>query len=213
MSGVFETILMNGIARGHLPARTQKAREWYRDAAKNFGASIRSGGARAGKIIDYGRVKPDSLINGYPQYKAQMVMPGSMYLYNYDPKHKDTLPYYDRFPLVFPFHVEADRFWAINLHYIDLRSRAQLMDALYGLANNNKYDATTKLNLSYQILKQASKFKYFKPCVKCYLTAHVKSHFMYIEPEVWDIAIFMPLERFEKATKTQVFAESRKKIK
>ena len=27
---------------------------------------------------------------------------GKMYFFIYDPKHKDTLPMYDRFPLVFP---------------------------------------------------------------------------------------------------------------
>ena len=28
-------------------------------------------------------------------------LPGRMFMYFYDPKHKKTLPYYDRFPLIF----------------------------------------------------------------------------------------------------------------
>lgn len=129
----------------------------------------------------------------------------------YDPKWKDELPFYDRFPLVFPFRVESDRFWGINLHYLPLRPRAILMDALYDLKNNDRYDTSTKLKMSYQTLNNASKFKYFKPCVKCYLFSHMKSQFMYINPTEWDVALWLPTEKFTKATKTQVWAATKDK--
>ena len=86
------------------------------------------------------------------------------------------------------------------------------MDALYGTRTNSRYDDTTKLRISYNILKSAAKFRYFEPCVKQYLYTQMKSQFFYIEPEEWDVALFLPLERFQKASKTQVFADSRKKI-
>jgi hypothetical protein len=133
-------------------------------------------------------------------------------MYLYDPKTKDDLPYYDRFPLIFPFRVESDRFWGINLHYLPLPFRAKLMDALYDIANNKRYDETTKLRLSYQVLNSASKFKYFRPCVKQYLFNRMQSKFVYVYPSEWDIALFLPLERFEKASKVQVWAQSKKQI-
>jgi len=32
------------------------------------------------------------------------VEPGGMYMFLYDPKTKAKLPYFDRFPLIFPFN-------------------------------------------------------------------------------------------------------------
>jgi len=87
------------------------------------------------------------------------------------------------------------------------------MDALYTTANNKRYDESTKLKLSYDILQGASKYKDFQPCIKRYLTSQLRSEFMYIYPSEWDIALFLPLERFQGATKTQVWADSRKKMR
>jgi hypothetical protein len=136
-----------------------------------------------------------------------------MYLFNYDAKHKDTLPYFDRFPLVFPFKKVKGGFYGINLHYLPLQYRARLMDALYDVTNNNRYDETTRLRISYDILNQASRFRYFKPCVKHYLTSQLRSRFLYIYPSEWDIALFLPLERFQGASKATVFKDSRQALR
>lgn len=138
---------------------------------------------------------------------------GQMYLFAYDPKHKKTLPYYDRFPLIFPFDYADGGFYGINLHYLSPQHRAQLMDALYGLLNNLDRDETTQLRLSYQILKSSSKFKYFAPCVKHYLNSHVQSPFYYINPDEWDAALFLPLQRFEKASSSKVYVDSINKVR
>jgi hypothetical protein len=135
---------------------------------------------------------------------------GSMLCFYYDPKLKATLPFYDRFPLIFPFAEESDRFYGINMHYLPPVLRAKLMDALYTVAETNSKNKIVKLKLSYAILKGMGKL--YKPCVKCYLKSHVRSRFMYIAPKEWDMALFLPLERFEKATKEEVWADSRRKI-
>jgi hypothetical protein len=36
---------------------------------------------------------------------------------------------------------------------------------------------------------------------------------MYVYPSEWDIALFLPTERFEKATTSQVWADSKKKVR
>ena len=87
------------------------------------------------------------------------------------------------------------------------------MDALYDTANNTKYDESTKLRISYQILDKAAKYGPFKPCVKRYLTSQVTSKFLYVYPSEWDIALFLPTERFVGASKAQVFADSRRAIR
>jgi hypothetical protein len=35
---------------------------------------------------------------------------------------------------------------------------------------------------------------------------------MYVYPSEWDIALFLPTERFEKQRKTQVWANSKQKL-
>ena len=196
MAILFNDILAKGVQSGQIPAREQKAREWYRGAAK-----------------DFRRVNESELMRSDKQRLTAKPEIGSMYMFYYDAKHKDTLPYWDRFPLIFPFKKVKGGFLGINLHYLPHTFRAQLMDALYDITNNNRYDETTKLKLSYDVLNGASRFKYFKPCVKHYLTGQLKSRFLYIYPAEWDIALFLPLERFEGARKTKVWADSRKAFK
>jgi hypothetical protein len=134
-------------------------------------------------------------------------------MFTYDAKHKAKLPYYDKFPLIFPYKKVKGGFMGINLHYLPHAYRAELMDALYDLSSNKKYDETTRLRLNYNVLNSASKFENFKPCVKHYLTSQLRSRFLYIYPSEWDVALFLPTERFQGAGKTTVWADSKRKIK
>lgn len=137
---------------------------------------------------------------------------GKMYMFMYDPKWKDTLPFYDIYPLIFPIEYYSDGFLGINFHYLPPFYRAKLMDALMNLMNNNKYNKTTKLKISYQILKASSRFRYFKPCVKRYLFSHVKTPFLYIAPDEWNIALLLPTQSFQKKSSAQVYKDSIRKI-
>lgn len=195
MSQVFDELITKGVRSGKIPARTQEARDWYRLAAR-------------GKA----KVSENKLLRESKDRMTSSPKIGSMYLFMYDPKHKDTLPYYDRLPLIFPIDHAKGGFYGINFHYLPLVLRAKLMDALYDIANNNKYDETTKLKISYRVLKNLAKAKYFKPCIKHYLIDHTRSQFMYVYPSEWDIAIFLPLARFEKRTANRVHADSRRII-
>ena len=131
-----------------------------------------------------------------------------MYFFGYDPKHAATLKYYDIFPLIYPIDFKNDRFLGINLHYLPPYLRARLMDSLYQVLNNDKYDKTTKLQINYQILKNTGQYKYFKPCLHMYLFSHVRSPFQYIEPKFWDYVALLPLERFKKASRERIWMES-----
>jgi hypothetical protein len=135
-----------------------------------------------------------------------------MYFYFYDPKTKDKLPYYDRFPLVLPIEQYDDGFLGLNLHYIHPRQRIVLLDKLSEFANNDKFDKTTKLRLTYDLLSRASKIYEVKPCIKRYLFNHVESRFLEINADEWDIAALLPMESFAKASTSKVYAESREKF-
>jgi hypothetical protein len=156
---------------------------------------------------------PKQIINKQTDRLVTSLTVGRMYLFMYDPKMKDELPYYDRFPLIFPFKRVHGGFYGINLHYLPHVLRARLMDNLYTLANNKNSDDTTKLRLSYALLNKATKFRYFKPCVKHYLNSHVKTRFLWIPADQWETALFLPLEKFVGATKQQVWRDSRRMVK
>jgi len=155
---------------------------------------------------------PKQLLSKQTDRMVSAVTVGRMYLFMYNPKMKDELPYYDRFPLIFPFKRVQGGFYGINMHYLPHMLRAKLMDSLYTLANNKNYDDSTKLRLSYQILNSASKFKYFEPCVKHYLNSHVQTRFLWVPADQWETALFLPLERFVGATKQQVWRDSRRMV-
>ena len=208
MAIVFDELLTKGVRAGQIPARTASAREWYRNSAKSYGSTIRKGGTRAGRT-DTARISERKLINQDRSRLVSSIDPGSMYMFMYDPKWKDELPFYDKFPLIFPISVQSGGFMGINLHYLPLQLRAKLMDALYDTASNTRFDESTKLKISYDILKGASKFKLFAPCIKQYLFKQMKSQFMYIYPSEWDVALFLPLERFAKASKTKVWTQTK----
>jgi len=155
---------------------------------------------------------PKQLLTKQTDRMVTAITVGRMYLFMYDPKMKDELPYYDRFPLIFPFKRVQGGFYGINMHYLPHMLRAKLMDSLYSLANNKNYDDSTKLKLSYQLLQRASKFKYFEPCVKHYLNSHVRTRFLWVPADQWETALFLPLERFVGATKQQVWRDSRRMV-
>ena len=137
------------------------------------------------------------------------VLMGSIYFFFYDPKTKATLPYYDTFPLVIPIESYSDGFLGLNLHYLDPGLRVFLLDNLSDYVNNDKMDKTTKMRLSYQLISNTAKLKLAEPCIKRYLYSHIQSRFIYIEPEEWIMACFLPAEHFVKASKTKVWSDSR----
>lgn len=146
------------------------------------------------------------LVNGITSRRI-----GKMFMFFYDPKGKYEMPYYDSFPLVLPFKLHSDGFTGINLHYISPLLRAKLMDALYDLMNNDKMDETTRLRMTYSILNSSAKFRYFKPCIKRYLSAQTRSRFLQIPIEDWAKVVFLPTERFN-VPKQQVYNDSKRII-
>lgn len=157
------------------------------------------------------RITPNRVIQSDPQQLRAQVFPGFLYMFAYDPKLKDTLPYYDQFPLVFPFRKVPGGFYGLNLHYLPYPLRVQLLDRLMTFANNDKMDETTKIKYSWHMIDGLSRYKLAQPCVKHYLNDHVRSPFRRIEAKDWATAMMLPVERFQGATKEQVWTDSRRK--
>lgn len=194
MSNLFQKLEFEAFRKGITP-RTQESRDWFRRKAHN----IR-------------RVDRNALMKEEPVSLKNRTLMGSMNMFFYDPKHKDTLPFYDAFPLVIIVGPAKGGFYGLNLHYLPPVLRAKFLDALLDVTNNKRYDESTKFKITYDLLKRASKYKYFQPCLKHYLTKHVRSRFGRIEAPEWEIATFLPTADFQKASRAEVYRDSRRKM-
>jgi hypothetical protein len=169
-----------------------KSFTWYQTQVKNLS------GLRA-----------DNLLKSQPL--TNRILPGRMYLFTYDPKFKDTLPYFDRFPLVLPFRLVKEGFYGINLHYLPYLARFKLLGYLMELAIDETITDKTRINISWKLLSSSSKFAPVNACVKHYLTDHVQSRFLNIPFQDWITASQLPVENFVGANKNKVWRESRGK--
>ena len=172
---------------------TSKARTWYLNELQSM------------------RVNRQQLLKDPETIKKSRPLAGRMFMFFYEPKHKDTLPYYDRFPLILMVESAKPKkgFYGLNFHYLDYRKRAILLSRLLQYSNNKRYDESTRLRLSYNILKSASRLDAFKPCFKHYLPGQIRGQVKMVPADYWETALFFPSEQFKKETKTSVFSKSR----
>lgn len=160
---------------------TRKSQKWYQ--------------SQINQLTGSGNFSVEELMRNRKQL-TKTIIPGGMYLFYYDPKHKSTLPMYDTLPLVLPFRQVPDGFFGINLHYLPYMLRFRTLGHLSKLANTDKITEDTRINLSWQIISSVSTLAPAKDAVKHYLTAHVKSSFLKINYADWITASQLPLERF-----------------
>jgi len=137
---------------------------------------------------------------------------GSMYMYLYDPKTKDKLPYYDRFPLVLPYDDAKGGFYGLNLHYLPYTLRAQLLGALIETKDSKVIGPDTQMRYNWDLLQRASRFPGVQPTVKRYLYSHIQSKIIKVNPEDWKAAIFLPIEQFQGASKQRIYRDSRARL-
>lgn len=182
--------------RAGIQARTDEARDWFR-----------------AKVKQLGKINRQQLLQDEALIRKSRTMMGHMYMYYYDPKHRETLPYYDAFPLTIMVERAPGGFYGLNLHYLKPNTRAIFLDKLTDTLTNDKYDETTRFRARYNLLSSVRKFKEFQPCFKHYLSSQIDSKIVLVQPPEWEIAIFLPTEQFVKAKKTQVWQKSAKIIR
>ena len=185
--------IKSSLAKEGLTPRTNASRAWLRAKVKDLKPTS------SALMKDRDRLKNTSMI-------------GKMYFYFYDPKTKESMPYYDRFPLVIPIEKYNDGFLGLNLHYIHPKHRMILLDKLSDTMSNDTYDEKTKLKINYRYLAAASRIFEANPCIKRYLFTQIESRFLEITADEWDIAAMLPVESFVGATTSKVYADSRKKF-
>ena len=194
MASLFDKLESEAFRKG-LQARTKEASDWFEKNVAKLGPQNKS------------ILKDEALTTKNKPFIGDMIM------YTYDPKLKQTLPYYDKFPLTIMVGPAKDGFYGINLHYLPPKVRAIFLDHLNDTATNQKFNATTRFKITYQLLKATKKYKYFKPCFKHYLTKHVSSNIMKVNASEWNIAIFLETAKFKKKSTSYVWADSRRQYR
>ena len=189
----FEKMQLQAFRAGIKPS-TDESQDWFRDKLRNI------------RNINRQTLLRDSAVTRVTRPRM-----GDMYMFFYDPKHKETLPYYDTFPLIIMVEKAPGGFYGLNLHYLPPVLRAKLFDAL--TLTNNRYDETTRFKARYRILQSVRKLRYFKPCFKHYLTNHVESRIVKVEPPEWEIAMFMQTQRFKKSKAGAIYKDSRQTVR
>ena len=152
-----------------------KSYDWYRKEV----AKITTPGARS--LINQGKATIR------PKY-------GVMNLFGYDPKLKATLPYYDRFPLIFPLERAKGGFYGLNFHYLRPGARVAFLRQLSQYASDKNFDKKTRYNIG------ELSGTYFKKTIKHYLFSQVRTSFLNVTADEMAIGIFLPVARFIKGS-------------
>lgn len=197
---IFDDIARGARIQGYLP-RTLDAQSYYRRKAaklKNLTPTSLQ------------RDIPDNVFSRIPNLQSVV---GHMVLFEYDAKHKNTLPYWDRFPLIFILKPLTDGFLGLNFHYLPYKWRAILLNRLREIVSNPYYDETTRIKMTYSLLNSTPRFKPYKPCIKRYLATHVSSNFLMIPAHDWEIAVFLPIQDFQGASAQSVWNKSMASIR
>jgi len=193
VSNLFQKVEFEAFRAGITP-RTRESRAWFRKRVQNIKVNRRD-------------LMNSEMIEQRPRSEI-----GSMFMFFYDAKTRDKLPYWDSFPLVIAVGPAPKGFYGLNLHYLPIPLRAKFLDNLMDITNNKRFDTTTTFSVSYQYLKSASKMRYFKPCFKHYLTSQVEGQLSYIPPPEWEIATFLPAAQWQKGGQSQAYKDARKMI-
>lgn len=157
------------------------------------------------------RITNNKLIKDNANHTVSKIQVGSLYLYEYDPKYKEELPFYDRYPMVFPFSPTKTGFIGLNMHYLPYDARIKLFDALYNLKSSTMITENTKLKLSWEAIQNLSKFPLAQPCVKQYLYSHIRSSLVKVEAVHWATAMMIVSPKFVKQNNFYVWGNSIKR--
>ena len=166
----------------------ERSVRWFRDQIRELGTPPPK------RLISEGKVRAAPLF-------------GKMNFFGYDPKHKATLPYYDRFPLIMPIEVAEGGFIGLNFHYLSIPMRVKLLNVISEYATDNNMNDKTKIRLTWNRVKRNP---LVKPTVKRYLFDHVKSPFRVIDADEMMTAVLLPVQKFVGATTGKVYSDSRR---
>ena len=154
----------------------RKSVDWYRRNVAELSNRVTAAAPlRSGKL------------NGIPSK-------GRLNFFFYDPKYKQVLPLYDRFPLVLPLETIPGGFMGLNFHYIRPVQRVSLLNNLQRFATGGM-KPSTRIDATYDGIKGVS---ITRNMIKKYLYGHVRSSFLRVDFDEAALAVMLPVQQFKK---------------
>ena len=154
----------------------RKSVDWYRKNVADLNNRVTAAALmRSGKL------------NGIPSR-------GRLNFFFYDPKYKQVLPLYDRFPLVLPLETIPGGFMGLNFHYIRPVQRVSLLNNLQRFATGGM-KPSTRIDATYDGIKGV---RITKNMIKKYLYGHVRSSFLRVDFDEAALAVMLPVQQFRK---------------
>ena len=187
----------DAVRKGTVGQEVKRSARWFRDKIKGLKGTLRNQWSQTNAPKFY----REATTKVNPRVLKLRANLGDLYAYYYKQKHMMTLPYYDTFPLIMLIGFEKETFLGLNFHYLNPKLRAILLDRVTAKIGGG----IIKWNKIVQIPQVA-------PTVKRYRFDHIVRKVIPIEENEQELAIFLPLERFKKASKAKVWADSKKRI-
>ena len=187
----------DAIRKGTVGQEVKRSARWFQDKIKGLKGTLRNQWSQTNAPKFY----REATTKVNPRVLKMRANLGDLYAYYYKPKHMMTLPYYDTFPLIMLIGFEKETFLGLNFHYLNPRIRAILLDRV-----------TAKIGSGIIKWNKIVKIPQVAPTVKRYRYDHIVRKVIPIEEKEQELAIFLPLERFKKASKAKVWADSKKRI-
>lgn len=143
---------------------------------------IRTSKGKAKKAANWFSGLVKGAIDGDDELHRKTTTPeiGVIHNFVYDAKWKDKLPTWDAFPISIPIEFYKDGWLGINLHYLPLKERMRLIQAL-DKVRRTQTNRKKRFVLSYQILQGLAKTKLYEPTLHRYLSRHVRTKYTIIE--------------------------------
>ena len=143
---------------------------WYQAKLKTLTAGIQTEPSRMNEQEKYDSI--GALVNQDQNVNRRRVFPGHLCFFEYKAE-TPTLPYYDKYPLLYILKVEGAEFWGASLHYLEPKKRLIVVDKL----EKGQIDIPKKI-------------------IHKYLYKRCKSLFLDLAIQEWVTASALPVEDF-----------------
>jgi hypothetical protein len=195
MASIFEKT-SNEVRQEEITPRTKESMLWLTQKMKTIRLNSRPEVLRSPELKQRKQLLPTR------------PMIGSMHMFKYRPKHKATLPYYDEYPVVILVGKAEGGFLGLNLHYLPPVLRSRFLQFMYEKTNNNKFDETTRFTAMWKRINKGATRRYLAPMIKHYLTSNIPGYIAQVQSNEWEIASYLPFQRFRKANQNKVWLDA-----
>lgn len=163
------------------------------------------------KFVDTGRANISLMTKG--MRGAVNLEPGQIFTYSYHPKHAETLPYYDRFPLILFLDVQKNgNLLGLNLHYLNPVIRSRILGKLIGTVASNVIRHDNRIKITYGMVKELAAYKPLQFAIKSYIPRNIAGKMVRIPPIAWSHAVVFPSQLFVGKSDGSIWKEAVRKF-